>query len=399
MSDLFKKVREVGDRGLRVAFDVHTDNLVQIRTGKVRAYLDTIKNEIDRLAAKEGLVHVNLQTLYTGLLNRFNDANLKTLNDQKNDALEPVKEAAEVAVASAPTTVSTFLKRWDIVDDQRMKAQYIAKLANQTGTGDKKDGAPGAPDLSYLVKPGKAVALALDVLEANKTVDCEKAANVWSVAFEELRPFMDRYREEVLEGPLVKAAKGEAATDKSVALMATMFPKLPAMMTNMKLTALATGADISILNPALGAAVAEYTTSAYTDINEILLGIGRQRDDARKAECKALTDVVAESLKKLPKFDNWPTNRGEKPWPGSDAQYKKGNTFQTKAFWSTGVGFKFDGSIQITITGIDNSNGKDVAAFSRFPNEREVLFPPGTKFKVISNETNQGVSSIKLKEV
>src|SRR5581483_2669011 len=39
MSDLFKKVREVGDRGLRLAFDIHTDNLVQIRTGKVTAYI------------------------------------------------------------------------------------------------------------------------------------------------------------------------------------------------------------------------------------------------------------------------------------------------------------------------------------------------------------------------
>ncbi len=195
------------------------------------------------------------------------------------------------------------------------------------------------------------------------------------------------------------AVKGEQATDKSVNLMAKMFPKLPAMMTNMKLTALATGADISTLNPALGAAVAEYTTSAYTDINEILLGIGRQRDDTRKAECMALTDVVVDSLKKLPTFDNWPTNRGERPWPGSDAQYKKGNTFTLKAFWSTGVGFKFDGTIQIMVWGGDKSTGKDVAAFSRFPNEKEVLFPPGTKFRVVSNESSQGVSTIKLKEV
>ncbi len=379
-----------------MAFDIHTDNLVQIRTGKVTAYLDIIKNEIDRLAKKEGLVHANLQAQYTDFVTRFNNANLKTLNDQRNDDLEPIKQEAEAAAATAPTTVSTFLKRWDIVDDQRMKAEYFAKLAKQKSTGDKKD---GGPDLSYLIQPGKDVALALDALEANKTIDCERAANVWSVAFEQLRPFMDQYRNEVLAGPLVTAVKGEQATDKSVDLMANTFPKLPAMMTNMKLTALATGADISTLNPALGAAVAEYTTSAYTDINEILLGIGRQRDDGRKAECKALTDVVVESLKRLPKFDNWPTNRGEKPWPGSDAQYKKGNTFQIRAFWSTGVGFKFDGSLQITITGTDKSTGKDVAAFSRFPNEREVLFPPGTKFKVISNETSQGVSSIKLKEV
>ncbi len=61
MSAFLKKIEEVTDRGLRAAFDIHTDNLVQIRTGKVKAYLDTIKNEIDRLAAKEGLVHANLQ--------------------------------------------------------------------------------------------------------------------------------------------------------------------------------------------------------------------------------------------------------------------------------------------------------------------------------------------------
>jgi hypothetical protein len=91
--------------------------------------------------------------------------------------------------------------------------------------------------------------------------------------------------------------------------------------------------------------------------------------------------------------------RGERKFDGWNKQYTKNNVFSLKAFWSTGLDFNFAGEIQITINGkTGGSAGKNVSALSQHPNENEILFPPGTKFRVISCKEEGNTTFVVLAE-
>ncbi len=139
------------------------------------------------------------------------------------------------------------------------------------------------------------------------------------------------------------------------------------------------GSRVDQLSPGEVVALHNYTTQDYELMNkQLILGYeGGLTGENYKKKIEAVT----EALKKLPSYEGGMTLRGEWLWKkdGHKAIYFLGNTFAIKPLWSTGVKMCFATPIQISVFG---KGGKDVAAMSDKPNETEVLFPPGTKFKV-----------------
>ena len=157
-------------------------------------------------------------------------------------------------------------------------------------------------------------------------------------------------------------------------------PEFEARMLEVFNTAQALGSpEIGKLSIGEAVAIYTYTSNDYWKMNGVNLGYYTAGSPQEALEIKIKND---EATKALARLDPVPlvTRRGEKRWPPADAlQYVEPNVFALKAFWSTGVGFSFPGEWQITING---KTGKDVATMSAFPKEAEVLFPPGTRFKV-----------------
>lgn len=152
-------------------------------------------------------------------------------------------------------------------------------------------------------------------------------------------------------------------------------------------TAMVFGANLNALSPGEMAAIYTYTANDYQDMNGVLLNIPLKTppDDTaeRRDQAGIKNEQTVRAVSKLPTFPPGITKRGESGWPGADAQYAEGNSFTIRQFWSTGVGFNFPGIYQISVHG---KTGRNVANMSAFPAEAEVLFLPGTTFRVLSNK-------------
>jgi hypothetical protein len=144
------------------------------------------------------------------------------------------------------------------------------------------------------------------------------------------------------------------------------------------------------LSPGEALAIYTYTSNDFEKINGRLLGYKPPANQAAEAQIKIMTEQATKALAKL---DNYVgiTKRGDKDFNGADAQFALNNTFKIKAFWSTGVGYSFPYKWQTTIHG---KTGKDIKPISNFPKEAEVLFPPGTEFKVIDRDDSEAPDTI-----
>jgi hypothetical protein len=150
------------------------------------------------------------------------------------------------------------------------------------------------------------------------------------------------------------------------------------------------------------AAITAYTNDTHCKIiNGALNGTPVQGATPEDIEAyKELAKVAAEALKKLPTYPN-ETERGEKLWSGAEERYQVDNEFAIKAFWSTSFGAQFPGLYQITIKPKNKGAGKNVQVLSELPKENEILFPPGTKFRVVTVEgtIEEGRIKVKLLEI
>jgi hypothetical protein len=133
----------------------------------------------------------------------------------------------------------------------------------------------------------------------------------------------------------------------------------------------------NILSPGEMLGVSSYTNSDYTAMNKVLRG-DAVANPAEKKSVERKIGVLTKALAKLP-ASPMVSRRGETWWPGADVQYVEDNEFQVQQFWSTGVGFSLPGAYQITITG---KTGRDVSDMSDQVDEKEILFPPGARFRV-----------------
>jgi hypothetical protein len=127
-------------------------------------------------------------------------------------------------------------------------------------------------------------------------------------------------------------------------------------------------------------ALADYTGPGYLDLNNALRG--GEVDASQQARIEAVKTALA----KLPPYEG-PVIRGTNLPPEVLARYRPGELITEDAFLSTttnaGVARSptFAGNVEFRIL---SKSGRDISPFSVFPGEREILFPPGTKFYVSS---------------
>jgi ADP-ribosyltransferase exoenzyme len=127
-------------------------------------------------------------------------------------------------------------------------------------------------------------------------------------------------------------------------------------------------------------AMADYTGSGYLDLNDSL------RNIAVDASQRARIEALRNALRKLPAYDGTVVRGTDLP-PEVIAQYQPGEVITEKAFLSTTMNptvaqsTAFAGNAEFRIL---SRTGRDISSFSVFPTEREVLFPPGAHFYVMS---------------
>jgi hypothetical protein len=155
-------------------------------------------------------------------------------------------------------------------------------------------------------------------------------------------------------------------------------------------------------NPALAnvhvddlVALRAYTGSYYRAMNQALRGQGG--DLAQQA---SIIKTAASALNDLPAFQGT-TFRGTTLDPERLARYTPGTVIAERGFMSTTTAqdVAFGGNVRFVIN--SKGAGRSVEALSQYANEREVLFGPGTEFKVLSNALDPatGLTTIFLNEV
>lgn len=127
-----------------------------------------------------------------------------------------------------------------------------------------------------------------------------------------------------------------------------------------------------------------YTQGAYSGINKELRG------GAPGEFIQRLEKSVTTGLEKLPPFTG-PLYRIVSLPDTVDKNYQEGATVSDKAILSSTFNVDFDlfgggTSHVLTIVGSEKSAGRDVSWLSESAHEKEVIFPPGTQFKVIQRD-------------
>lgn len=155
--------------------------------------------------------------------------------------------------------------------------------------------------------------------------------------------------------------------------------------------------DVPPLTWADRSALSHYTGLGYEDLNEAL------RSNALDASQHARVAALNEALEKLPAH-NGPVVRGTDLEPDILARYEPGRFIREKAFLSATAdpavaqSSAFAGNVEFRIM---SGTGRDISAFSLFPEEQEVLFRSGTNFYVLDKamEPLTGQTIIEMIEV
>ena len=134
------------------------------------------------------------------------------------------------------------------------------------------------------------------------------------------------------------------------------------------------------------AALQEYTDSGYTRLNR---GLRAGGDEAKNV--KPFADEVKAALIKLRRY-NGNVNRGTSVPSAILATYQPGNVISFNAFTSSAISSGFSASVRFVI---HSRAGRFVGSHSTHEYENEVIFPPETKFKVLSRK-DTGVDSAEI---
>lgn len=140
----------------------------------------------------------------------------------------------------------------------------------------------------------------------------------------------------------------------------------------------------------------DYTGVGYEDLNHAL------RTDTMDASQQARADALNQALRKCE------PHRGA-VFRGTDmpaevlAQYQPGAVITESGFLSTTMDLTvaqspaFAGNVEFRIL---SATGRDISSFSVIPDEKEVLFPTGTKFYVVDRKTHPdtGLTVIEMLE-
>lgn len=146
------------------------------------------------------------------------------------------------------------------------------------------------------------------------------------------------------------------------------------------------------------AAIQSYTGEAYSNMNSRLRGkLATDKFTPRQLEAiDSMIELADRGLDDLPKFKGT-VYRGTRRTPERVARYRVGDEVGELGFTSTSLDpdEAFMGQLKYVI---ESSSGVDVSKFSNIPQEAEILFRPGTRFKVLKVEDNVGDTTIFLKE-
>lgn len=125
-----------------------------------------------------------------------------------------------------------------------------------------------------------------------------------------------------------------------------------------------------------------YTTAAYEWLNKPL----RANDSAALAKWDATIKVASSGLNKLPGF-SCSVKRGTGLPPEVLDQLVEGASFREKAFMSTTLGRIPKAFVKPVEFKINSDHCKAISWASQYPNEKEVLFPPGSEFGVVARRS------------
>lgn len=142
------------------------------------------------------------------------------------------------------------------------------------------------------------------------------------------------------------------------------------------------------------AAIADYTSSGYWEINGVLRG-----RDPTTLEVRSRIAALSQAIEKLPEFQGETLYRGQTSMrPGQLDGLHAGGFFRDSGFMSTTSDSNrtFSGKYQFKIS--YSTSGRVLGDLAINPSEREVLFPPGTMFDVVDVEIVDGVYWIEMEE-
>ncbi|MEY4064687.1 MAG: hypothetical protein RIR26_895 [Pseudomonadota bacterium] len=142
-------------------------------------------------------------------------------------------------------------------------------------------------------------------------------------------------------------------------------------------------------------AINYYTRLGYGDINEAL----RKGDAVLLKQLQPVIEAAASGLTKMTdKIFTGTVYRGAYLPANISSAYKVGSNITEKAFTSTSRSFgdKLSGNVLFVI---QSKTGKMIEELSTFANEKEVLFAPGTVFKVISKTVEGKITKILMEQI
>ncbi len=129
-----------------------------------------------------------------------------------------------------------------------------------------------------------------------------------------------------------------------------------------------------------------YTVNGYRAINSALT----YELEGKTNALQPIIKPTVEGLEKLPSYQGtvyrkavMPKDFLKKHKAGSDIQYK---SFISTSKYSGWADSKYGSEENVLLKIESVSKGKDISWISECPDEDEILFPPGTKFTVLSNE-------------
>ncbi len=138
-----------------------------------------------------------------------------------------------------------------------------------------------------------------------------------------------------------------------------------------------------------------YTSDDYRDLNTAL----RTKKPEDLARLDSYLKTAASGLNQLPPYQGQ-VYRGTTLSDEVLAKYKAGEVVTEDAFTSTSASSQsqFPGNVNFVI---QSTKGRDISFLSELPHEKEILFGPGTKFKVlrVDKDPTTGKSIIYMTEV
>lgn len=145
------------------------------------------------------------------------------------------------------------------------------------------------------------------------------------------------------------------------------------------------------------AAIRSYTGNTYRTLNNAL----RSGSYASDLHLQAYVDAAQHGLAKMPKYVGRSARGmtfGEAELKNALATYRKGAVVEDSAFVSSSYGEQaaFGGNVFLQING---RTGVNISSFSKYGGEREVLFMPGTRFRVDDVVQSNGRYTITVTEV